>query len=93
MAKKKSSSGLLGNIAAFAAFIGVFFAGIGWMISFVNSGIGGAFISIGMFSVLVSVSINGWIYVNKTNLPGPDMVWTVLFIVFVVLAFFGVIAV
>ncbi|MFI3329869.1 MAG: hypothetical protein R3Y05_05215 [bacterium] len=98
MAKKKSvksasMGGLLTKIACFAAFIGLFCAGIAWIFGFIPflSIISGPLQIIGMFLVLVSVVISGWNYLQKTNLPGPDLVWLIFFIVFAVLAFVGTI--
>ncbi len=97
MAKKKTAitGGLLMNISSWAAFVGLFCVGLGWLLGLISltASVASALSTIGLFVILVSVVISGWVYLNKTNLPGPDIVWLIFFIIFAVLAFVGVITI
>ncbi len=92
MASKKGYNGILGNIGAFCAFFGVFIMGVLYLLDLctVNTGsVGETFSMIASWMLLIAVTFVGWSFLRSNNLPGPDLLWTVLYLVFVVLAFVG----
>lgn len=93
MAKSKGYSGILGSIGAFCAFFGVFIKGVIFLLGLagIEHDIIDTFLMIADWMLLVSVAFVGWSYLRSHNMPGPDILWTVLYLVFVFLAFAGTI--
>lgn len=93
MAKSKGYSGILGSIGAFCAFFGVSIKGIFFILGLfgIVISVEPTFIMIADWMLLVSVAFVGWSYLRSHNMPGPDILWTVLYLVFVALAFAGTI--
>lgn len=89
---KKSYNGILGYIGAFCAFFGVFIMGVLYLLELCGVSIGNVgetFEMIAEWMLLIAVTFVGWSFLRSNNLPGPDLIWTILYLVFVVLAFMG----
>ncbi|MFI3252429.1 MAG: hypothetical protein R3Y60_04725 [bacterium] len=89
---KKGYSGIFGYIGAFCAFFGVFIMGILYLLglcSVETGSVGETFETVAQWMLLISVTFVGWSFLRSNNLPGPDLLWTILYLVFVVLAFAG----
>lgn len=88
---KKGYSGILGYVGAFCAFFGVFIKGMIYLLGLcgISGSLGDTFYMIADWMLLISVTFVGWSFLRSNNLPGPDILWTILYLVFVVLAFIG----
>ncbi len=97
---KKSSNGNTGlaKIAGFFAFLALLIAGltflINWILTLFDGGASLGWLGkIGSVSLVISVFLSAWNFIQTTKLPGSKLVWQVLFLILAVLAIVGVVAI
>ncbi len=78
------------KICGFMAFAAMFISGLTGMLGLFGIDNMPAFVGeIGNFMLVASVALSGFVFVMTADLPGPNILWKVLFIVFVVLSLTG----
>lgn len=87
---KKSNLGLY-TIVGFLAFTALFLNGLIGTLGLIDVTLPAILSTIATWFLIGTVAIAGWNFLMTTNLPGPDLVWKVLFIVFVILSLTGTI--
>lgn len=91
MAKKQSAGGFLYSIVGFLAFTALFLNGLIGTLGLFDITLPAILGTIASWFLIATVAIAGWNFLMSTNLPGPDILWTILFIVFVILSLTGTI--
>lgn len=89
MGKRKTyNGGILAHIGGFAAFAALFLSGIVYVLGLFD--IKWSFFStIQPWLLLFGIGFTGWVYLCSINPPGPDLLWKVLYLSFLILAFMG----
>ncbi len=77
------------KICGFMAFAAMFISGLIGVLGLFDITMPAFVAQIGNFMLIASVAISGFVFVMAADLPGPDILWKVLFIIFVVLSLTG----
>ncbi len=92
MAKKSSGAIGLYTIVGFLAFTALFLNGLIGTLGLFGIDLPPIVASIASWFLIGTVAIAGWKFLISTNLPGPDIAWKIIFIVFVLLSLSGTIS-
>ncbi len=81
------------KICGFMAFVAMFITGVIGVLGLFDlslpTSVQSALTEFSSFMLLISVAISGFVFVMTADLPGPDILWKILFIIFVVLSLTG----
>lgn len=77
------------KICGFMAFAAMFISGLVGVLGLFDITMPSIVAELGNFMLIASVAVSGFVFVMSADLPGPDIVWKVLFVVFVVLSLTG----
>lgn len=83
---KNSNLYTWGGCMAFAA---MFISGLVGVLGLFNINLPMFVSEIGNFMLIISVAVSGFVFVMTANLPGPNILWKVLFAIFIVLSVTG----
>lgn len=88
---KSVKNGLFAHIGGMCAFLALFLGGLSAVILFFTSpnGFTNFLGTVQPWLLTFGIGLTGWNYLCSINPPGPDILWKVFYLVFLILAIVG----